>query len=36
MGAGNEKGYFGLDFNHNIMMEVGVYFKYEIQSNILP
>ena len=34
MGAG--KGQFGLDFDHNIMTEVGVYFKYEIQSNISP
>ena len=36
MGAGNEKGQFGLDFDHKIIMEVGVYFKHEIQPNILP
>ena len=35
MGAGTVKGYFGLGCGQKIMMEAGVYFKQEIQSNIL-
>ena len=35
MGAGTVKGYFGLGYGQKIMMEAGVYFKQEIQSNIL-
>ena len=35
MGAGTEKGQFAFGHGHKSMMEVGVYFKQEIQSNIL-
>ena len=35
MGAGNEKRQFGLRYGHKTMMEVGVYFKQEVQLNIL-
>ena len=34
MGAGNEKEQFGLGYGHKIMMEIRVFFKQEIQSNI--
>ena len=35
MVAGTEKEQSGLGYGHKIMMEVGVYFKQKIQSNIL-
>ena len=35
MDAGTDKGQFDLDYGHEVMMEVGVYFKQVIQSNIL-
>ena len=35
MGAGTGKAQFGFDYGHKILIEVGVYFKPEIQSNIL-
>ena len=34
-GAGTEKGQLGLGCGHKIMMQVRVYFKQGIQSNIL-
>ena len=34
-GAGTEKGQFVFGYGHKIMMEVRVYFKQEIHSNIL-
>ena len=34
-GAGTEKGQFVFGYDHKIMMEVRVYFKQEIHSNIL-
>lgn len=35
MGAGTEKGRFGLSYGHKTMMEVGVYFNQELHSNNL-
>ena len=35
MGAVTGKAHFGFDYGHKILIEVGVYFKPEIQSNIL-
>ena len=35
MGAGTEKGQFGLGCGHKTMTKVGLYFKQEIQSNIV-
>ena len=35
MGAGTGKAQFGFDYGRKILIEVGVYFKPEIQSNIL-
>ena len=34
-GAGNEKRQFGLGYGQKFMTEIKVYFKQEIQSNIL-
>ena len=34
MGAGTGKGQFGLSYGHKILIEVKVYFKLEVQSNI--
>ena len=34
MGTGTEKEHFGFGYGHKIVMEVGVYFKQQIQSNL--
>ena len=35
MGAGTEKGQFGLGYGHKTMTEVGIYFKQETNQIFL-